>query len=409
MRHVGTDEVITDCDHLGTDECSEGYAAFLSDVKARIRAAQTSALLSANRELILLYWHVGRMISERQKALGWGAKVIDRLALDLKNELPEIKGFSARNMRRMRFFIEEYPRLDGVASRSQQREIADETFWPQPEAKLIGDQGNETKTRPQDAAEIVPQLAAQLAEASLTLPWMHNALLMEKVKDLDARLWYMRETVAHGWSREALQRQIKRRAHERRGRAVTNFDRSLPAPQSDLAAQTLKDPYIFDFLTLAEPFRERELESALVRHLQDFLVELGIGFAFVGRQVRLEVDGEEFYVDLLFYHLKLRCYVVVELKRGAFRPEYAGQLNFYLNVVDERLRHPDDGPAIGLILCQDERRVVAEYALRGLDKAIGVSEYELSRHVPEAAKGSLPEIEEIEAVLAADAKAEVCE
>ena len=224
-------------------------------------------------------------------------------------------------------------------------------------------------------------------------------MLIEKVKDREQRLWYMFQTVEQGWSRDLLKSQIQSKAYYRQGQSVTNFKQILPPLQSDLAQQTLKDPYIFDFVTLAEPFHERELETALVRHLQDFLVELGVGFAFVGRQYRVEVGEDDFYIDLLFYHLKLRCYVVIELKRGAFRPEYAGQLNFYLNVVDDQLRHTDDNPTIGLILCQDKRRIIAEYALRGLDKAIGISEYELTRTLPDSVKSSLPEIDELEAEL----------
>ena len=256
---------------------------------------------------------------------------------------------------------------------------------------------------------IVPQPVAQLTvskELHLVqqlvpqLPWGHNIMLWEQVKDLPTRLWYMRQTMEHGWSRNILALQIQSRAHARQGKAITNFQRTLPPPQSDLAQQVLKDPYIFDFLTLAEPFRERELELGLLRHLEQFLIALGQGFAFVGRQIHLEVGGEDFYLDLLFYHLHLRCFVIVDLKRGPFKAEYAGKMNFYGNVVDARLRHPQDQPTIGLILCQDRNRVVAEYALGGVSKAIGVSEYALTRALPADLKSSLPSIEAIEAELA---------
>lgn len=383
---------------IDTTETLSGYVPFLSEVKKKIRTAQIRASLAINREVIALYWDIGGMIMERQENEGWGAQVIDRLARDLKNELPEVKGFSSRNMRRMRLFYNEYPALGDIAKVVQPYKNKGENIWPRAVAKFAeGSNPSSPSTEAMTSEKAIwPQAAAELAAGALDLPWGHNMLLIEKVKDLDHRMWYMQKTVEEGWARDVLNSMIAGRAHERVGKAVTNFKRTLPPPQSDLAQQSLKDPYHFDFLMLEEPFRERELECGLVRHLQDFLVELGVGFAFVGRQYRLAVDDEDFYVDLLFYHLKLRCYVVIELKRGAFRPEYAGQLNFYLNVVDDQLRHPDDNPTIGLILCQDKRRIVAEYALRGLDKAIGVSEYELTRTLPDSVKSSLPAIDELE-------------
>jgi predicted nuclease of restriction endonuclease-like (RecB) superfamily len=233
------------------------------------------------------------------------------------------------------------------------------------------------------------------------LPWAHNVLLIQKVKDLPTRLWYMQQTLTHGWSRNILALQIDSGAHERAGKAVTNFAARLPPPQSDLAVQALKDPYIFDFLTLAEPFQERELETGLLAHLQRFLLELGQGFAFVGRQYRVEIGDENYYIDLLFYHLRLRCFVVIDLKKGPFRPEYAGKMNFCCNVVDDKLRHMADQPTVGLILCQDKNGLVAEYALRGLAKAIGISEYRLTRSLPKSLRSSLPTIAQIEGELAA--------
>ena len=232
-----------------------------------------------------------------------------------------------------------------------------------------------------------------------SIPWFHQIVLMEKVKDQAPRLWYMRQTLTNGWSRAVLLAMIQSDAYARQGQAVTNFKRLLPQPQSDLVQQTLKDPYIFDFLTLQEPFHERELETTLLHLLERFLLELGQGFAFVGRQYSLKVGDREFYIDLLFYHLKLRCFVVIDLKKGAFKPEYAGKMNFYLNVVDEQFRRVPDAPSIGLILCQDRNQIVAEYTLRGLDKPIGVSEYELTRALPPNLKSALPTVEEIEAEL----------
>jgi len=264
-------------------------------------------------------------------------------------------------------------------------------------------------SRPEKVPPAVAQLPAQAisqpAAADVpdstfwSIPWAHHIILMEKVKDIGARFWYMRQTLANGWSRNVLLTMIRTQARRRQGKAITNFDRLLPPPQSDLARQTLKDPYIFDFLTLDEPFHERELEAQVLRELERFLLELGQGFAFVGRQVHLDVGGGDFYVDLLFYHLKLRCFVVIDLKTGEFKPEYAGKMNFYLSVVDDRLRHANDGPSIGLILCQDENHIVAEYALRGLNKPIGVSEYELTRALPPSLQSALPTVEEIEAEL----------
>lgn len=353
------------------------YPRLLEDIKERIRAAQVKANLAANRELILLYWGIGRLISGRQQQKGWGAGVIPRLARDLKNELPDIKGFSERNIKRMTRFYREYPNL-----------LSD---VPQSAAQLKDVQNKE--------ATKVPLAAALLPELAWSLPWFHHVILFEKVKDMSARIWYMQHTVENGWSRNILDLQIKNNAYERAAKAVTNFERTLPSPQSDLARQALKDPYIFDFLSLDTEFREKELEAGLLRHLERFLLELGSGFAFVGRQYHLDIGDDDFYIDLLFFHLKLRCYVVIELKRGKFLPEYAGKMNFYLNAVDDLLCHPDDKPSIGLILCQEKNRIVAEYALREMNKPIGVSEYQLSRALPEELKSSLPTIEEIEAEL----------
>jgi predicted nuclease of restriction endonuclease-like (RecB) superfamily len=255
---------------------------------------------------------------------------------------------------------------------------------------------------PQAAAKLakVPQSAEKMDHPLLwSVPWFHHVVLMEKVKDLTARRWYMEQILANGWSRNILTMQIEAQAHTRHGKARSNFALTLPEHQSDLVQQTLKDPYIFDFLTLTEPFQERELETALVRQLEKFLLELGQGFAFVGRQYKVEVGGEDFYIDLLFYHLRLRAFVVIELKKSKFKPEYAGKLNFYCNVVNDRLKQPTDQPTIGLILCQDRSRLLAEYSFAGIDKPIGISTYELTRALPKKMKSVLPTVEEIEAEL----------
>ncbi|MDE2252688.1 MAG: DUF1016 family protein [Betaproteobacteria bacterium] len=331
-----------------------GYADWLADLKGRIHAAQQRATLAVNRELVLLYWQIGRDILARQASQGWGAKVIERLAHDLRAAFPEMKGFSRANLMYMRAFAE---------------------AWPD--------------------AGIVQQAVGQL-------PWGHNLVLLTRLKDPQQRLAYAQSAVTHGWSRNALNIHIETRLLERTGKAMTNFSVSLPKPQSDLARESLKDPYRLDFLGLVKEAGEREIENALVKHVTEFLLELGAGFAFVGRQVLLDVGGDEFFIDLLFYHLKLRCYVVIELKGGKFKPEHLGQLSFYLTAVDAQVKHPQDGPTIGLLLCKSKNKVVAEYALRNNSQPIGVSEYQLVESLPVELQTSLPSIEQIERELAGD-------
>jgi len=300
------------------------FALLLSEVKQRIQLAQTKAVLSVNSELVRLYWDIGRIIDARQKAEGWGAAVIPRLAAELKNELPELKGFSERNIKRMLAFFREYPDPESIV--------------PQAAAQL-------------QPPEQVPQLAALSMQSSMAkqpalqpgqsllwaIPWFHHIVLMEKVKDMAIRRWYMEQTLANGWSRNILALQIEAQAHARHGKAQSNFELTLPPHQSDLVQQTLKDPYIFDFLTLTEPFQERELETGLVRHLEKFLLELGQGFAFVGRQYKIEVGDEDFYIDLLFYHLRLRAFVVIELKKGLSSDAVIGQILRYIAWVKRNL------------------------------------------------------------------------
>ena len=370
------------------------YGDLLTDIKARIRQAQNRAIMAANTELVRLYWDIGRMVSAKQAAEGWGTAVIARLAKDLRSDIPDIKGFSERNVRRMIQFYKAYQNLFEI--------------WPRSVAKLGGDMA-EPEIRPRPVAErtavdTVPAAGddandSKAQQIIARLPWAHNVILIQKIKERAIRYWYARQALEEGWSRDTLAMMIQSKAHERQGTAVTNFHRHLAHPQARLAQETLKDPYIFDFLTLEQPFHERELETSLVAHLERFLLELGAGFSFVGRQVHLDVAEDDFYVDLLFYHLRLRCFVVVDLKVGPFKPEYAGKVNFYCNVVDEHMRHHSDNPTIGLILCQDKKKVVAEYTLRGMTKPIGVSEYELTRTLPEELKSALPTIEEIEAEL----------
>ena len=343
------------------------YADLLNDIKARIRTAQVKATFAVNAELIALYWDIGQLIAHRQKQQGWAASVIPKLSKDLKNQLPEMSGFSERNLGYMIRFAREYQNIE--------KQKVDSPILQQVAAKL------------------------EVRDLLLSIPWFHHAVLMEKVKDQAARFWYMEQTLQQGWSRDTMQQMIKNQAHTRQGVSTNNFDRTLPAPFSDLVQQTLKDPYIFDFLTLTEPFTERELELELTKHIEKFLIELGAGFAFVGRQYPLVVSDKEYVIDLLFYHLHLRCFVVIDLKKGDFKPEHSGKMNFYCSAVDDLLRHANDQETIGLILCQNNDTIVAEYALRSLQKPIGISEYEMTRILPDKLKSSLPSIEEIEGEL----------
>ena len=370
------------------------YAGLLADIKTRIQTAQTRAVLAVNAELVRLYWEIGGLLNERQAVEGWGAAVIPRLADDIRNEVPEVKGFSERNLKRMLAFFRAYPDAGVLVPQA----VA------QVPAKAAGKVPQAVAQRPGKRSS--PQAVAKTPGDSLLwqVPWGHHALLLEKVKPVQARRWYIEQTLAQGWSRNTLMLMIDSAAHTRQGSGTSNFTLRLPAPHSDLVQQALKDPYMFDFLTLEEPFHERELETGLVRHLEKFLLELGQGFAFLGRQHRIAVADQDFYLDLLFFHVRLRCYVVIELKRGDFKPEYAGKMNFYCNLVDDQLRHPDDAPTIGLILCQRNNEVLAEYALRGVDKPIGVSTFELTRALPTALASVLPSIEAIEAELSGSAK-----
>ncbi|MDP2760749.1 MAG: PDDEXK nuclease domain-containing protein [Sideroxyarcus sp.] len=334
----------------------ESYAATLQEIKNHLRHARLRAVLAANPIVIEAYWQTGQIILARQQEAAWGARVIDRLAADLKEAFPDMSGLSPRNLLAMKVFAREFP--DGP---------------------------------------IAQQAVAQL-------PWGHVLQIMQRVKDPAARDYYIREAITHGWSRSILEMNIRRQLHLRAGKAQNNFALTMPPADSDMAAQLFKDPYLFDFLGTADPRREAEVEQALVDHIQKFLLELGSGFAFVGRQVRLEVGDEDYPLDLLFYHLRLRRYVVIELKARAFTPGDVGQLNLYLSAVDDLLRHPDDQPTIGLLLCRKKNKLVAEYALRGLDQSIAVAAWQtqLTETLPQELKGSLPTVEEIEAELAGD-------
>ena len=386
------------------------YQPLLAELKTRIRTAQIKAALSVNRELILLYWHLGREILRAQQAEGWGTKVVARLARDLAATFPEMDGFSERNLKRMRTFAEAYPGNSIVPQPvAQLNTIAARAALTEPTRTRRGKVAPKSpalkipsKIRPHSTVPIVPQPVAQIdgpPPPLTSLPWSTNIVLLEKIKNPTNRLWYARKAIEHGWSRTVLTLQIESRLHQRSGKAITNFDQTLPPAQSDLAREVLKDPYTFDFLTLGETAHERDLEHGLVQHVQQLLVELGGGFAFVGRQFHLEVGDEDFYLDLLFYHLRLRCFVVVDLKMKPFEPEFAGKMNFYLSVVDAQMRHAQDAPTIGLLLCKDAKnKLKVEYALRDVKKPIGVAEWQtrLVESLPKKLQGSLPTIAAIE-------------
>ncbi len=343
-----------------------GYPEFLDELKERIRIAQTKAVLSVNRELIALYWDIGKSIVEKQEETSWGKGVVEQLARDLRREFPDVKGFSPSNIWRMRAFYLAY---------SEDVEKL---------AQLVRD--IDVVNLPQAVAEI---------------PWGHNVVLLEKVKNSKERLWYAEQTKMNGWSRNVLVHQIESDLYGRQAVAAktTNFPQTLPSPQSELVEQAIKDPYIFDFITIARDAKERDLEKALREKLTEFLLELGVGFAFMGNQYHLEVAERDFYIDLLFYHHRLRCLVAVDLKMSEFMPEYAGKMNFYLSALDDMVRHPDDQPSVGIILCKTKKGLIAEYSLRDMSKPIGVSEYKLTLKLPKELSGQLPDPRQLAGLL----------
>lgn len=323
------------------------YLSVIESIKTEISKAQYNAALQVNKELTLLYYHIGRIINEHKS---WGNKFIDNLAKDIKIAYPNSTGYSVRNLKYMAKFAAEYP--------------------------------NE---------QIVQEVLAQIT-------WYHNIALMDKVKDKEASIWYAKESVKNGWSRNVLVHQIESGLYQRQAIAqkISNFENLLPAPQSELAVQTMKDPYVFDFIPFKEDMLERDIENALVKDVTSLLLELGTGFAFLGNQYPLNVGGDDFYIDLLFYNLNLRCYVVIELKTGDFKPEYAGKLNFYLSAVDAQMKKDTDNPTIGLLLCKNKNNLVAEYSLKDMSKPMGISEYKISSVLPEEFSEQLPSVEDIQ-------------
>ena len=345
------------------------YKIWLADLKLRIRSVQIKAALAVNSALIEFYWELGKVIAEKENV--WGSKLIEQVAKDLKAEFPEMQGLSSSNLKYCKRFYTFYRSL---ISQQPVDQLAKQTF---------------EVTALHTGIEFDQLFVTQI-------PWGHNILIFTKSTNTEEARFYIRQTIGNSWSRDILAAQIRSNLYERSGKAISNFLKVLPNPMSDLAQQTLKDPYVFDFMTMAQPYKERDIENQLIKHITKFLLELGKGFAFLGQQYHLSIAENDYFIDLLFYHTRLKCYVVIELKNTKFIPEYAGKLNFYLSAVDSLVRQTDDNPTIGILLCRDKNNIEAEFALRDINKPMGISEFEITEHLPENLRSSLPTIEEIE-------------
>lgn len=343
-------------------QLDSAYKVWITELKQKVKSAQIKAALTVNRELILFYWDLGQAISDKLQLSQWGDKVLESVSKDLQMAFPDMRGFSVSNLKTCKLFYEYFG------------------------SQLV----NQNQVIDNELVVVLRQLVIQL-------PWGHIKIIITKIKDQKESLFYIQKVRENNWSRDTLALQIKSDLYRRSGRAISNFQDTLPEAMSNyLAQQVLKDPYVFDFLQLSESFRERDIENQLVVHIRNFLLELGKGFAFVGQQQHFEIGGKDYYIDLLFYHIKLKCYVIIELKNTSFMPEYTGKLNFYLSAVDSLIKEADDKPTIGILLCRDKNSIEAEFALRDIHKPIGVSEFELTNVLPENLKSSLPTIEEIE-------------
>ena len=376
---------------MGRLASNREYAEWLTDLKLKIRRNQVKAAVQVNETLLRLYWEMGREINERQKESQWGSGFLAQLSKDLMAEFPDMKGFSRSNLQHIRSFYAFYVGVKPICEQAAH--------------KLVPDVSNGICEQAARKLEIVANddttsnIICSIPEEIFRIPWWHHIILMRKCKTPQEALFYVHKTIEGNWSRSVLLNMLDTGLYEANGQAITNFSSTLPVPQGELARETLKDPYVFDFLTMRESYNERELENALTDNITRFLLELGTGFAYVGKQVRIQVGEEEFFLDLLFYHLKLRCFVVVELKTVKFEPSQLGQLGFYVTAVNEQLRHPSDNETIGLLICKTKDKVVAEYALKNAAQPLGISEYQLSCLLPDEIKSSLPTIEEIEAEL----------
>jgi len=341
------------------------YQKIVASLKQKIKHARQKASLAVNKELLFIYWEIGKTILQQQEEVGWGAKVIDRLSKDLRTEFPDFKGLSVRNLKYMRAFAEAYPQFSIVQELPAQIEGYSD----------------------------IENVQAMLAQ----ITWYHHTTLLDKLKDEETRLFYIRKTVENGWSRNIMVAQIESKLHERQGKAIHNFKNTLPATQSDLAQETLKNPYNFDFLGLTEEVRELELERALIQHIKKFLLELGKGFAYVGNQKNIVVEGDDFFLDLLFYNYHMHCFVVFELKVGDFKPEFTGKLNFYVNTINEQLKSEQDAPTIGVLLCKTPNETVIKYSLKNIEAPIGIADYQLAEALPKYLKNEIPGVDELEA------------
>lgn len=371
------------------------YHIWLINLKEKVRSVQIKAAVKVNSELLTFYWELGRDIVNLQKSAKWGDGFLKQLSNDLITEFPEMKGFSKTNLKYIKrwylFYFSEIEKSQQVVDQLSQTVDIIESNNDQEYKSVINQQVMDTS-----ASEIFRQ---QVVAQIIQIPWGHNIAIITKCKNIEEAAFYVQRTLQHSWSRSLLVHQIENGLFQREGNAITNFSETLPMPQSNLAQQTLKDPYIFDFMTLSKDYSERELENGLIEHITNFLLELGAGFAYIGKQIPIQVSEREFFLDLLFYHTQLHSYVVVELKTVEFEPEHAGKLNFYIKAIDEQLRKKGDKPTIGILLCKSKDKVVVEYSLSDIHKPMGVSEYHLTQSLPDDLKSSLPSIEEIEAEL----------
>lgn len=367
---------------------NQDYKNWIVEIKKNIRSSQIKAAIAVNSALIEFYWDLGRMISEKENV--WGSKLLENLSIDLKEEFPDMGGLSVTNLRYCKLFYNYFANSLQLLNRNEFQKML---IHPQLGGELQISDNKEIIFYPQIGDGITEQLILQIVSK---IPWGHIKVIIAKIKDINEALFYIQKTKDNNWSRDVLALQIKSELYTRQGKAITNFISTLPTPDSDLAQQTLKDPYIFDFLQLTEDYKERDIENQLTEHITRFLLELGKGFAFVGKQYQMELGEKEYFIDLLFYHIPMQCYVVVELKNKDFEPEYAGKLNFYLTLIDKTLKRPTENPTIGILLCRGKNNLEVEYALQDIHKPMGVSEFKLGEILPDNLKSSLPSIEELE-------------
>lgn len=368
------------------NKLTKDYKDWIIEVKQKVRSAQIKAAIAANTALITFYWDLGKMISDKIKQSNWGDKILENVSMDLKEEFPEVKGFSVSNLKTCKLF---YDYFSNSSQAVNDNKNLNTPIGSQLVNQLQSTNNQNNEINSQHEHEVLKTVVSQI-------PWGHIKVIITKIKNLEEALFYIQKTKENNWSRDVLALQIKSDLYKRQGGAITNFTNTLPAPNSDLAKQTLKDPYIFDFLQLTEDYKERDIENQLTQHITKFLLELGKGFAFVGKQYYLQLNEKEYFIDLLFYHIPMQCYVVVELKNKEFEPEYAGKLNFYLSLIDKTLKRPQENPTIGILLCRTKDNLEVEYALQDIHKPMGVSEFQLSETLPENLKSSLPSIEELE-------------